>query len=437
MRQVLEADALMATLAPDPLAFLADIVDPPAWEPVDRMPLRPHQVAPAGDWELWLLEGGRGAGKTEAGSRHFCTRMRQNPGWRGLIIAPTFGDAVEACIEGPSGILSVDPGARFITRPGGSKVIWPNGSEALVLGTPTPREVERLRAAGNRHIFWWEEMAANPQLRRAWDIAFAGLREGARPEQIATTTPRPLPFFKELRKRPGTVTTHGTIFDNPKISQEVKDRLVRHYEGTRIGRQELYGELLEDVDGALWTSEMIEAAHVNCPRDLPEMERVVVAIDPAVTYGEDSDDTGIIVAGKGRDGFGYVLADRTCHLSPDGWARRAVAAYEEFMADRIVGEVNNGGDLVELTIRTVSQTVPFRAVHASRAKVARAEPVSALYEQGRVFHVGSTRELDDQLTTWTPDSDESPDRLDALVWAMAELGLAKVTKVRVVKGPRL
>ncbi len=418
------------------LIALADILDPPAWEPVGRPPLKQHQVPPSGEWELWILNGGRGAGKTEAGSRFFCRAMRSHPGWRGLIIAPTYGDAVEACIEGPSGILATDPAARFISSaPGGSKLVWPNGSEALVLGTPTPREVERLRAAGNRHIFWWEEMAANPQLRPAYDVAFAGLREGTTPVQIATTTPRPLAFFKELLARKSTVTTHGTIFDNPGVSEEVKRRQVEHYGGTRIGRQELYGELLEDTPGALWTAEMIEKAHASCPETLPDMARVVVAIDPAVTSNEDSDETGIVAAGRGVDGRVYVLADRSCRLSPDGWARRAVAVFDELEADRVVAEVNNGGDLVEAVVRTVRATIPYRKVHASRGKAIRAEPVAALYEQGRVSHASwDLVELEAQLTGWAPDSGDSPDRLDALVWAVTALGMTRPATARTTKG---
>lgn len=380
------------------------------------MPLRPHQIPPEGEWALWILNGGRGAGKTEAGSRYFCARMRANPGWRGLIIAPTFGDAVEACIEGPSGIKSVDPEARFMTRPGGSKVEWPNGSEALVIGTPTPREVDRLRAAGNRNIYWWEEMAANPQLQRAWDVAFAGLREGERPEQIATTTPRPLAFFKKLLALPDTVTTHGTIFDNPKPSDEVKERLRRHYEGTRIGRQELYGELLDDVPGAMWKREWLD--YSEPPRDL----RVVIGLDPAVTAHEDSSLTGIVVAGfSPHHTRAWVLADLSCRSTPDEWAATVSHAYREYEASAVIAEVNQGGDLVERVLHQADPSMAVRQVRATRGKLIRAEPVAIKYEQRRVDHARSFPELEDQMCSFTHDSDESPDRMDALVWALWDL----------------
>jgi phage terminase large subunit-like protein len=370
-------------------------------------------VPPPGDWELWILNGGRGAGKTEGGSRFFCRKMRENAGWRGLIIAPTFGDAVEACVEGPSGVLANDPEVRFVTRPGGSKLEWPNGSEALVLGTPTPREVERLRAAGNRHIFWWEEMAANPMLERAWDIAFAGLREGATPIQIGTTTPRPVPFFKRLLAAPGTVTTHGTVFDNPGISDEVKDRLVRHYGQSRIGRQELYGELLDDVPGALWRRDWFN--YSEPPRDL----RVVVGVDPAITAHETSALTGIVVAGYSHNhAHAWVLADLSCRETPDEWARVVADAFDEYEATEVVAEVNQGGDLVEKLLQTARPGLPVRQVRATRGKLIRAEPVALKYEQRRVDHARAFPELEDQMCSFTHDSEESPDRMDALVWAL-------------------
>jgi phage terminase large subunit-like protein len=414
------------TVADRALELLADRLDPPEWEPRGRPELRPHQRPPAGDWDLWILTGGRGAGKTEAGSQFFCRVMRRNPGWRGLIIAPTYGDAVTACVEGPSGILATDPEVRFVpSAPGGSKLIWPNGSEALVLGTPTPRDCDRLRAAGNRHIFWWEEMAANPQLRAAYDVAFGGLREGARPIQIATTTPKPLAFYRELLARPGTVVTHGTMWDNPGISDEVKQRQIAHYGGTRIGRQELYGELLDDAPGALWQREWILSARASWPAQLPHLVLVVVAIDPAATHGEDADETSIVVAGRGVDRRGYVLADLSCRTSPDDWARRAVAAYDMYRADRVVAEINNGGDMVGALIRAVRPTIPYAEVRATRGKVRRAEPVAMLYEQGRISHAPGLDVLEDQLCTWEPDADWSPDRLDALVWALTALGLTE------------
>lgn len=421
--------AATSAVSPSFASLLADRLDPPPWEPEGRPKLEPHQIAPEGDWDLWILEGGRGSGKTEAASRYFASWMRANPGHRGRIIAPTFGDAVEACITGPSGLLSVDPEIRWLpSAPGGAKVIWPNSSEALVFGTNAPNDVERLRAGGNRHIDWWEEMAANRQLGPAWPQAQFGLRLGDRPHSIASTTPRATTAYKEIRKGQKVVRTHGTIDDNPHLSQAWKDAQKARYAGTRLGRQELDGELLEDVAGALWTQNLIDAGRVE---SAPQLRVVVVALDPAVSSGPSADDTGIIIAGLGIDGHGYVLDDRTCHLPPEGWASRAVAAYEDHKADRIVAEVNNGGEMVRLTIATVSPQLPYKPVHASRGKQTRAQPVAALYgslvpgqeRDPRIHHVGSLPELEDQMRGWVPEGADSPDRMDALVWAMTDLML--------------
>lgn len=413
--------------SPNPFAIGADIFDPPEWAPQDRPPLEPHQIPPDGDWSLWLLEGGRGCGKTEACARYFATYMRAHPGHRGRIIAPTFGDAVEACVTGPSGLLAMDPEIDWRpSAPGGAKVTWPNGSEALVLGTPNPRDVDRLRAGGNRHIDWWEEMAANAQLQDAWDQAAYGLRLGDRPHAIASTTPRMTVAYRTIRQVAGSVRTHAALFDNPHLPRKFVDAMVARYAGTRLGRQELHGELLEDVEGALWSAKVLEACRVY---EHPDLAVVVVAIDPAATSTAGADDTGIIVAGLGVDGDAYILADRTCHLPPDGWGQRAVRAYNKYQADRVVGEVNNGGEMVEHVIAVADPLVPFRAVRASRGKKTRAEPVAALFGDGRarkprVHLVGGFPELEDQLTTWVPEDAKSPDRLDAMVWAITDLMLA-------------
>lgn len=406
--------------------LVADHIDPPPWEPPDRAPLEPHQTPPDGTWDLWILMGGRGSGKTEGSARYFARWMREHPGHRGRIIAPTLGDAVESCVRGSSGLMSQDPDVTFHpSAPGGASVRWPNGSEAIIIGTHSPQDVERFRAGGNRHIDWWEELAACRYLDEAWDQAEFGLRLGEHPHSIASTTPRNRKKLRELLAKPGTVVTRGTIDDNPHLTDEWKAKVKAAYEGTRIGRQELYGELLEDVPGALWTPEMLDEQRrqPGAERDpgIGGMERIVVAIDPAVTSTEESDETGIIVAAKGGDGRGYVLADRTCRESPDGWARRAVQAFHDHQADRIVAEANQGGDMVQHVIFTVDPNVPVTLVHATRGKKIRAEPIAALYEQGRVTHLGPFPELEDQMLTWTPESGESPDRVDALVWAFTAL----------------
>lgn len=391
--------------------------------PEGRPPLLEHQVPPERPWSNWVLFGGRGSGKTEGGADHFDTFMVEHPGERGRIIGPTLGDVFEACIDGPSGLRAVNPGIRVIpSAPGGSKVIWPNGSEAVLLGTHSPSDVERLRATGNRSIDWWEEAAANRNLAPAWDQAQFGLRIGPWPHSILTTTPRNVKKLREILAQSNTVVTRGTIRDNPYLNDEVREALIERYMGTRIGRQELDGELLTDVPGALWSWAMIEAAHDPVHAVLPVMTRVVVAIDPAVTANEDSDETGIIVVGKGVNGRGYVLADYSCRLSPDGWARRAIAAFDEHGADRIVAETNNGGDMVETVLRSIRRNVPYSKITATRGKALRAEPVAAFYEQEKATHVEVFPELEEQMTGWSPDEPSSPDRLDALVWGFYELG---------------
>lgn len=257
------------------------------WQPVGRAPLEPHQVAPAGEWSLWLLEGGRGSGKTEACSRYFATYMRTHPGARGRIIAPTFGDAAESCILGPSGLLSVDPEIRWApSDPGGAKVFWPNGSQALVLGTPTPRDVDRLRAGGNRHIDWWEEMAANAQLADAWDQAALGLRLGERPHSIASTTPRPTGAYRRVRATRATVFTRGTLFDNPHNPADWVETMRERYEGTRMGRQELGGELLteSEPDAVVSLAAVAEARARSV--EISPSARIVIACDVA-RFGSD------------------------------------------------------------------------------------------------------------------------------------------------------
>lgn len=408
------------------------------WEPQNRNELGEHQRPPESPFNLWLLEAGRGSGKTEACARYFTKKMRANSGWRGRIIAPTYDDAVESCLRGPSGILSMDPEARMIVRPGGTHVVWPNGSEALVLGTHGPRDVDRLRAGGNRHLDWWEEMAANPKLglpddvQGAWNQAQLGLRLGEHPHSIASTTPRSTKEYRAVRGEDDTIITKATMFDNMKnLPASFIARMRKRYEGTRLGRQELYGELLEDVVGALWTRERLDTSRVQ---SAPDLAIVVTAVDPAATATETSDDTGIVTVGIGMNGHGYVLGDATCHKDPAGWGRVAVNALRANQGDYIVGEVNNGGEMVEHVIATTDKRVQFKAVRASRGKATRAQPVSSLWgkpddddgpERRPVVHiVNALPELEDQLVTWVPGEENSPDRLDALVWGLTELFFA-------------
>jgi len=222
-------------------------------------------------------------------------------------------------------------------------------------------------------------------------------------------------------KRTNTVITRGSTFDNAKnLSETAIAQLKEKYEGTRLGRQELYGEVLDDLEGALWSYSAFDMGRMD-KMDMPEFNRIVVAIDPAVTSDENSDETGIVVAARCNNNQYYVLDDGSHKASPDGWARKAVSLFHTYGADRIIAEVNNGGDLVERVIRTIDMNVPYSKVHASRGKLVRAEPIAALYEQGRVHHVGEFKELEDQMVSYTPNSRKSPDRMDALVWALTEL----------------
>lgn len=419
---------------------VADLLDPPEWEPEGRSPLLPHQRPPRrDDWRFWLLEAGRGAGKTEACARYFVKYMREHPGCRARIIAPTQGDAIQSCVNGPSGIAALDPDARFVpSAPGGATVFWPNGSQALVLGAWTQADIDRLRAAGNRELDWFEELAAFRWPQEAWDQASFGRRIG-RPHAIGSTTPKITAGYMKVREQADQLVTGVSMQDNPHNPAGWVEMMVERYEGTRLGRQELRGELIKDVEGALWTRKLLDQCRAQ-EMDVPELVRIVVAIDPAATSTAAADDTGIVVAGKGVDGHGYVLDDLTCHLPPDGWATRALRGYDRFEADVIIGEVNNGGEMVEAVIRAACEAsgrpMPsYKAVTASRGKQTRAEPIAALFgappKRDPLVHiVGSLVELEDQLATWVPGADKSPDRLDAMVWAITELALQPTTSWR-------
>jgi phage terminase large subunit-like protein len=391
------------------------------------MPL-PHQTPPEGSWDTWLLLGGRGAGKTAAAA-HYTDQHVRGPaclpglpgGHRIAIIAPTFGDALEACVNGPSGLKAHNPAVRSVQTAGGTFVRWPGGAEAKLFGASTPEDVERLRAGGNRCLAYAEELATWRFLEPCWDHLQFGLRLGQHPRVVAATTPKPKRLIKAMLTDPSVAITRATTHDNPHLAELVRARLEARYGGSRLGRQEILAELLEDNPGALWTWAMLEDRR-QAPQDLA---RCVVAVDPSGGSDPENDEQGIVVAGLGADGRGYVLADRSCRLSPDGWGRRAVQAYVDFSADAIIGEANFGGDMVEAVIRTAARalgvTVVYKAVHASRGKAVRAQPVAALYEQAMISHTEVFAELEEELTSWTPESGRSPNRLDALVWAISDL----------------
>ena len=388
-----------------------------------RQIARPSQVAPDGDWRTWLILAGRGWGKTRTGGEWVHEQVEK--GCRRIaLVGPTAADVRDVMIEGESGILATGAN-RPHYEPSKRRLTWPNGAQAFAYSADEP---ERLR--GPQHDAAWADELAAWRYPEAWDQLMFGLRLGEDPRCVVTTTPKPTKQVKELAKADTTHLTRGTTYENlENLAPAFAEQIIRKYEGTRIGRQELNAEILEDIEGALWTRAMLDDHRTE---SAPEMTRVVVAVDPAVTANEDSDETGIVVAGLGTDGHGYILDDLSSLLTPDGWARRAVAAYRSHEADRIVGEVNNGGDLVEVNIRTVDRNVSYRAVRASRGKRSRAEPVAALYEQGRVHHVGDYPKLEDQMCSWVPNTGlRSPDRMDALVWAITELMLGSVRTMRV------
>jgi len=374
---------------------------------------RPKQLPPPGDWFCWLLRSGRGFGKTRAGAEWVvaCAKAEEGPI---ALVGQTKADVRDTMVEvGESAILNISPPwFRPHYEPSKRRLIWPNGVIAIIYSGDEP---DQLR--GPQHAkAWIDELAKFKYAQETWDNLELGLRLSKRPQVVVTTTPRPVNIMRKLLLDKGTIDVQGSTYENwSNLSESFIERVVSRYEGTRLGRQELKGELLEDVPGALWKRSDIKY------KPAPDLTRIVVAIDPASTSDIDADETGIIAAGKGIDGQFYILADRSCRASPDGWARRTIQAYRDYRADRIIGEVNNGGEMVELTLRTITRSIPYKAVHASRGKQARAEPISALYEQGKVYHVEPFPDLEDQLCTWTPDSGDSPDRLDALVWALTEL----------------
>ncbi len=402
---------------------------------------RPNQLRPgtAGasddrkDWRYWLLQAGRGAGKTRTGAETI--REAEAEGVRLFhLIAPTAADVRNVMIEGPGGLLSCYPPSNRPTYHSTRNLVtWPSGAIALTFSAEEP---ERLRGP-QCEFAWCDEIAAWRYGIDVWDQMNFGLRLGTDPRAVLTSTPKPTDLFKAVVKHPKTVITRGSTYENrSNLAAGFFEDIISKYEGTRLGRQELMAELLEDIPGALWQRWMIDNARVTLDK-VPRLIRVVVAIDPAVTAGEDSDETGIGVVGLGVDGRLYVLADDSQRSSPNTWARAACKLFLKWDCDRIIAEVNNGGDLVEMNLRAIHRDIPYRAVRASRGKATRAEPVAALYEQGRVSHVGFFGELEDQLCGYVPGvTEKSPDRLDWLVWAIYDLVIAPAEAGLVTYAPQ-
>lgn len=380
---------------------------------------RAAQLTPDGAWRIWLILAGRGWGKTRTGAEDIAFYALWNLNVRIAVIAPTFSDARDVCVEGESGLLNILPKScvKAWHRSTGDLTLY-NGSRIKLYSADQP---ERLRGP-QHHRVWCDELGAWPT-RGAFDQMWFGLRLGDDPRVVVTTTPRATDLVRELLARTDKDVhlTHGTTSENKAhLSQAVLTHLEDRYAGTRLGRQELEAELLEDTEGALWSHDMLTGIYVQ---DVPKYVRVVVAVDPALSNNATSDETGIIAVALGIDGFAYVLADWSCRASPEQWARSVVSLSEHVDADYIIGEINAGGALVEQLLKQVNPDVYFKAVRAFRGKMERAMPVAALYEQGRVKHVGRFRELEEQMLRFTPFAigKKSPDRVDALVWGIMSL----------------
>lgn len=388
-----------------------------------RVNARPEQLEPPGDsWSIWLALAGRGWGKTRTGTEWVHEHAMAGTAGRIALIAPTAADVRDVLVEGPSGFLTIASNStRPAWEPSKRRLEWPNGAIATAFSAEEP---ERLR--GPEHDMAFCDEVAAWKYPETMDMLLFGLRIGVRPRMLITTTPKPIKLLRDLLAREGrdVVVTRGKTMDNrANLAPTFLSQIVSKYQNTRLGRQELDGELLTDIPGALWQLSSLDDCRVS---EAPTLKRVVVAIDPAVSNNEGSDETGIVVAGVGQNDRGYLLEDLSGKYGPREWASKAVDAYRRHKADRIVAEVNNGGQMVEATIRMVDRSVPFKAVHASRGKVVRAEPISALYEQNRISHVGAFATLEDQMCSFTTDFDRtkarfSPDRVDALVWAFTEL----------------
>jgi phage terminase large subunit-like protein len=405
---------------------------------------RPEQQLPPGNWSIWLLLAGRGFGKTKTA----CEAIRQlicgdTPLAAGryryvAIVAETAADARKVVVEGQAGILAVHPADfRPSYEPSNRRLTWPNGAVAFTYNATEP---DQLR--GPQHdLALCDELAKWQYAQDTWDQLQFGMRVGEHPRQIIATTPRPIKIIRNLVAEPAVVVTRGSTYANRgNLAPNYLSRLIKRYEGTRFGRQELNAEILEDIPGALWLQSRVDETRApvldaDGKKIARDFLRIVVSVDPAMTNTEDSDETGIIVAALGGDGDAYVLEDASGRYSPDGWAAKAISLYHAYRADVVVAEVNAGGDMVEQTLRAVDSTVSYLAVTASRGKIVRAEPVAALYMQpsenprgplvGRVHHVGFFERLEEQMTTFTHDHNRakegSPDRMDALVWAITEL----------------
>lgn len=387
----------------------------PQWETVAR----PNQIAPHAnhpldymrrdDWLIWYVKAGRGWGKTLTGAQ-WTKRMSQTSA-RIAIVAANFADGRDICVEGETGLKGIIPDLQWNRSMG--EMTFPSGAKGHIFSAEEP---DRLRGPNN-YAAWCDEFSSWRYQKETWDMLMFTLRKGAS-QTVITTTPKPSPLAKEIQQRPTTIVTHGTTYENiDNLSTAYISNVIKPYEGTTLGRQELEAQDIDDVPGALWTRKIIDDNRRPSPESF---KRVVVSLDPATTANDTSDETGLIAAALGHDGHGYVLDDKSLKASPHGWATAAIDLYRLLKADRVIAEANQGGDMVRHTLETIDSRLPITLVHASRGKLTRAEPISALYERGLVHHVGAFPQLEDQMCSWV-SGDKSPDRMDALVWALTAL----------------
>jgi phage terminase large subunit-like protein len=389
------------------------------------------QAQPPGKWRIWMIQAGRGFGKTRAGAEWISARARENPSARIALVGATLAEARRVMVEGESGLIAVArPGEEPIWYPSRGLLVFPSGAEAQIFSAAAP---ESLRGPGH-HFAWCDEVGKwkGDAGMDAWNNLMLTMRNGARPRTMVTTTPRTTALMRRVLAAKDSVLTLGKTRDNPWLAEIFVEAMMADFGGTRLERQELDGEMIDEVEGALWSGALIEARRVA---EAPELVRVVVGVDPPASAGGDA--CGIVAVGLGRDGCGYVLEDASVSgASPDGWARAVAACAARHGADRVVAEKNQGGDMVATTLRAADSGLPLQLVHASRGKSARAEPVSLLYEAAKAFHVGAWPALEAELCGLQMGGGyegpgRSPDRADALVWAMTSVMLGKVKVARV------
>jgi len=388
---------------------------------------RAKQVSPEEQFYIWLILAGRGWGKTRTGAQDIALYALRNPNVNCAVVAPTHGDLRRVCFGGHSGLISIIPKECYAkTRDykgyssSTAEIRLHNGSK---ISGYAAQEPDRLRGP-QFHRAWCDELAAW-RYPEAFDQLMFGLRLGKNPQCVITTTPKPTKLIKDLIEREDCHVTRGSTFENEEnLAESALQMLKERYEGTTLGRQELFAEVIESIDGALWNLSMIEKSRISENKE-QELTDIIVAIDPAVTANENSDETGIVVVGKDSKKQFYVLEDASGKMTPDNWARKAINLFYDWNADKIVAETNNGGDLVERLLRNFDVNIPYRSVQATRGKIVRAEPIASLYEQERVHHMGVFPELESQMCTFTGQLKPSPDRLDALVWGLTELSKSR------------